>query len=481
MRRLPITLLLLFPSVSFAEPMPLSYEDALQQTLDRNPELQGTAAILDQSSGALLAAEGIYDLQFTGRTGYSSNTSESIREFGEVLSEFAALDVNAGLTWIGQSGTSATVDMSAIRSRFKYELAGDIPLTIESEEPLYQTRLAVTVSQSLLRGHAKTYNLQALRQAQQAVDSATLAMEVQKQQSLADTANAYWNLWTARSLVRIAEESVGVTEEEQRLVHARVDLGQLAPVERSRVDAAVVQSHADLLEAQINADAAADVLRLLISLPLDTEMVLSTDPATPMNHSIDSETVQESALQGSQSLALLRLEEEGALADFEAARHALLPELTATSSYALLGYETSQFQALGEMFSMQLPEWSLGMNLSMPLGNRSARGNLATAQAVLTEKKINREALEASIRQQVSQQLRTLSNAQTRSKMAEQNLALAEETLEAERALRNAGRSLEKDVLEAMKALHDARIAVEQAKVDYLLAIIEIERLKGTL
>ena len=137
----------------------LTYTDALQGALDRNPELQGNMAILDETSGALMAAEGTFDLQVTGRSTYSSMTSESIREFGEVLSEYSAIDTGAGLSWLGTRGTSATLDMSVVRSRFKYELAGDFPITIESEEPLYQTRMAATLSQSLLEGHLESYNL----------------------------------------------------------------------------------------------------------------------------------------------------------------------------------------------------------------------------------------------------------------------------------------------------------------------------------
>jgi len=200
-----------------------------------------------------------------------------------------------------------------------------------------------------------------------------------------------------------------------------------------------------------------------------------------MNHAIDLAAAQEAALQGSPALALARLDEEGAQADMVASQHALLPDLGASASYGLLGYETSQAAALGEMFGANLPEWSMGLNLSMPLGNRVARGNLSSASAVLTEKSIERKALERSIRQQVSAQLRTLSSARTSLSLSERQLELSIETLDAETALRDAGRSLEKDVLEAMKDVSDARIAVEQAKVDYILAIIELERLKGTL
>ena len=61
------------------------------------------------------------------------------------------------------------------------------------------------------------------------------------------------------------------------------------------------------------------------------------------------------------------------------------------------------------------------------------------------------------------------------------NEALEAKTLEAQRALREAGRAIQKDVLESISLLNDGKVATEKALADYQLAIIELERLKGTL
>ena len=65
--------------------------------------------------------------------------------------------------------------------------------------------------------------------------------------------------------------------------------------------------------------------------------------------------------------------------------------------------------------------------------------------------------------------------------LARANLDLAEQTLSADRALADAGRVIQKDLLESIRGVDDARAQLEQAKVDYQLALIELERLKGTL
>jgi outer membrane protein TolC len=65
--------------------------------------------------------------------------------------------------------------------------------------------------------------------------------------------------------------------------------------------------------------------------------------------------------------------------------------------------------------------------------------------------------------------------------LAMANLTYAEQTLMAERALREAGRVIQKDLLESMATVDDALTQVEQARGDFQLALIELERLKGSL
>ena len=78
-------------------------------------------------------------------------------------------------------------------------------------------------------------------------------------------------------------------------------------------------------------------------------------------------------------------------------------------------------------------------------------------------------------------QSRAVEAASVQVSLARANLDLAEQTLSADRALTEAGRVIQKDLLESIRGLDDARTQLEQAKGDYQLALIELERLKGTL
>ena len=92
-----------------------------------------------------------------------------------------------------------------------------------------------------------------------------------------------------------------------------------------------------------------------------------------------------------------------------------------------------------------------------------------------------RSQMNRQIRSQVRTQVRAVEAASVQVSLGRANVDLAQQTLAAERALSEAGRIIQKDLLESMASADDARIQLEQAKGDYQLALIELERLKGTL
>ena len=296
-------LLLLLSLTAFAED--LSYADALQQALDRNASVLGGQLSADGARGALLASRGTFDPELSGWLGYSANRSEATREFGDVLSSFNSLSADAEISQYLQTGTSLTLGLTTSQSRFRYELR-DTGLVVESDEPQWSTDLSLGLTQNLLEGFSRRYNLQGVRAAEQAVETASLSVLATRQQVLADTASAYWGLVLAQRLVTIAEQGLAVAEEERRIVLARVEAGSLAPIERTRVEAAVVQARSSLLEAQSAAAAAAEGLQVLLGDSPDGEVRAISEPAEPSAIELDDAAIAEEALRGNLDLQQLR-------------------------------------------------------------------------------------------------------------------------------------------------------------------------------
>lgn len=458
----------------------LSYEQAIQRAIERNPDLVAAQADQAEAAGVLESSRGVFDPSLTAQGGYSSATGQGTQAgLGSYDYTTRQSSWDAGLNWFAPTGTTFKLDWTGSRNQFKYTLnqAGGVSV----EDQPYETRLSATITQSLLQGDRIAYNLAQVHQALAALDQAKAAVRSQREQVIADTASAYWKLRVQQRLLEIARNAVKVAEEEQRVVHARVESGELAPVERARVDAAVVQAKTDLVEAQANARKAADALLLLIGEQPGQAVRLTTEPTEPEPIHIDVEAVVQAALKSNPDLIVARSVERAAEVDVANARHQLLPDLSATGRYSRLGYDDKLGPAIDEVIAGNLPEYYIGGKLDLPLGNRADRGNLEQAKAALAKATIERQALERSIAQQVREQVRVIETARLKLDLARAKLEYAQQTLDAERALESAGRAIQKDVLEAIQSVDQAKADLEQARVDHLLALIELRRLKGEL
>ena len=473
---------------------PLAYEDALKQALERNPTLLSTEAGVLQAEGALLAARGIFDPSLNAGLSFTSDVSQN-SFFSGLDQRFQQAGANVGVSGLLPTGTTLGVDFANRRQNTAYEGNEDRLEQLRqngilNEEYQYRSVLSASVTQSILQGFRMSYNLSTVRQARRARDQAEAELLRQRNETLASVARAYWDLWYQRRAVAIAEKALEVAREESRIVEAKISQGTLAGVERARVAAAVVQAESALVTARAGAQAANDLLLTLLGEAPGLALDLLTEPAAVNEAGIELDRAVEAALQNNPELQNLRLSRDNAELDLQDARHQLLPELTANGSYGLTGLETrspenpagfGSMPAAPSIFDGQARNWSVGLTAAVPLGNKVDRGNRDQKLAALEVAKRNLEAREYLLAQEVRAAAANLETSRAQVKLMQANAALAQETLDAERALAAAGRSLQKDVLEAIKNVDDARVNLEKAKADYLLAIIELERLKGSL
>ena len=61
-----------------AQAAPMSYEDALQRALDRNPELLGASESRQSAEGALMAAKATFDPTLTASTGWTTPAASMV-------------------------------------------------------------------------------------------------------------------------------------------------------------------------------------------------------------------------------------------------------------------------------------------------------------------------------------------------------------------------------------------------------------------
>lgn len=463
---------------------PVTYREALEAALDANPTLQRSQLSRDQAQAGLVAASGGFDPIYNANAFYAKSTSQ---QFFPGFGSQSFDNRSWGLT-NSVSGTAMTGTTLELSHNFRYNQYEN-PLTDEFGNPAgvvaverYNGDLTASVTQKLLRGLSFKYNLENVTVARRNVDVADLSLEQMRQDTLARAAQAYWTWVYQASVAEIQRNSVAVAQEALRVGELKVDAGELAPVEKTRLQAALVQAQANALESENQAEQAANDLLLTMGERPDQALVPATPAGDVPTWELDVDKAIEVAKAQNLDLVVARANLETAEIQRKNGAHGRLPDLSATLELGRTVQNAEDAATAMDLFGTPSdPTLLVSGNLTVPLLNRSARGLSQQDQVLVAQRRSELEELERSIAAQVEQQVRTLQSARRRVELADANVALAEQTLAAEQALSDAGRSIQKDVLEARTEVDRTRAEAAKARTDYRVAQTELLRLQGQL
>lgn len=475
-------------------PVAVSLLEVLQAAAEQGLDVNVSAAQRARAEAAVRSARAAFDPEYVGelelvpstRTrGYSGGFLADLQTKGWALQQEIRGTTSLGTSYAVGFGWSrntqtTTLDIGGVRTVELYDA--------------YRSNVYASVSQELLRGFRLSYNLQNVTRARNSLSEAEIALDATLQETLLDAARAYW-LWAfAVRTEQITADAVVVAEEALRIGLLRVERGQLAPVEGTRLEAALVQARQDALDATNAAQAAANAVLLAMGQNPERSIVPATPPGDVPDLVIEPARAIAVARAQNLGLALARQRVASAQLELTNARHGLLPSVAATADVGVASLRcppgTSDPTctvggALGAIGGLaeedHLPFYTVGGRLVAPIGNRRARGARDEAAGWLEQRRVELAALEREVDAAVEEQVRALWSARSRMDLADTNVRLAEETLAAEEALAAVGRVLQKDVLEARTEVARSRLEAERARTDYRLAQAALLALQGQL
>lgn len=470
---------LALPSLALAE-RPLTYDEALSGAQQANPQLAASQLSFAESEASVMGARGIFDPQLTMTGSWSQFTRVAFDPLN-YKNTGSNLTGDVGINGQIVTGTNYSLGGTLTRtdSLTQYDLLGD------NESDAWQRSLRGSITQNILKGHRLAYNLQQVTRATNGLAIAELSLEKARQDTLAQAAQAYWAWAYQVELAQISDESTSIAEEALRIGKLRVENGDLAPVEQTRLEAAAVQARIAAMDTHQAANQAADSLLLLMGETPGQELLPATKIGDVPVFTIDRAKAVDVALAQNLDLAVARANADSATWDAKNARHATLPSLSVTGSANLGGSENLIAPPNAE--NGWEPEWaptsnlSVSTNFSMPLGNRAGRGESQRAAAAAQSRTLSVQELERSVASQVALQADKLGSAREKVQLADVNVQLAESTLIAEEAKAEQGRAIQKDVLEARTEVQRTKAEAAKARTDYRIAQTELLKLQGQL
>lgn len=474
--------------------MRLSLEDAVEIALRQNLDLSVQRFDRSESLFRVDQNRGIFDLRGVLSSSVSKRDSPNTTQLeGAAVLSTDSRDLSLRLDQLTPIGGTASFGLFTDRTATNS--------TNALINPEFGASQSLQYSQPLLRGFGSEATRRPILLAKISSGINREVFEQEVTRVTQQVENAYWGLVEAREQLVVAQESLKLARELDSRNQVQVDVGTLAPIELVQSEATVATREEEIIRAEAAVQDAADTLRQLLNLDRgaywDLAVLPTTDPVTERIE-VDLDAAIATALSNRPELRVEQLNLESAELDARFYRRERLPQVDLTTSYGAIGtagrgrifdpgtgqtvsVDTDVFDALDDAVNRRFDNWSIGIDVSYPLQNRSAR-----AQAQIAELAVDRaQAVIERQRLQVITEVRTaargVKTAAQQIESAKISRRLQERNLEAEQKRYENGMSTSFQVTQIQDDLTQARSREVSAITGYRRALAEYYRATGRL
>jgi len=376
-----------------------------------------------------------------------------------------------------QTGGTITFDMADTRTK---TLTPDTP-----SSPWYTNTFTFSVSQPLLRNagvRVNRHSIRIARYAQQSVDNAT-KLEVIRVVAAVD--RAYWRLYAARRELEVRKQQYELARAQLERAERFVEAGEAARVEVLRAQAGLAQQLAAIITAENALRNRQREFKRVINkpaMPLDstTAVIPATEP-NPVHYLFDRDRMIARAMENRSELLDLELQLAQGLSTIDFLRNQTLPLVSLRYTYNINAVGPTAGDSYDMLLEKNFENHTLGVTLSVPLGNEAARSQLRRALYQRRQRLATKEAQRQLIQQEVLNALDTVEANWQQILAARQNALLQGRLYQAEIRQFEVGARTSTDVLQAQTAFADAQSAEIQALAQYEIALVDLAYATGTL
>jgi len=513
-----------------AEPfVGIALDDAIGMALGRNTDLAVAQSNQRIANYQIIAANGAYDVKFQLAPQYQNSSTAAVSSFESGPNGGPITQDTVGAT-AGFNGDLRGGQHFSVGANQQYVSSN---VTIDSYNPYYQTALMFNFTQPLARGTGMNDNRRRFELALANAQTSRAQALTTVSQTITSVSNTYWNLVAAWRNVGIQEEGLRQAQAQAQSNSRLAARGAVAPVD-------IVESQTQVNVFQDNVfSALANVQRLqtqlkelILANPADPVWVANLVPTSPVINlpaepQLDDLIV--SALKNRPEVAELRAQRDVATTNLAYAKDQLKPQVdlnlgyasngfagfstspTANPIFALLGEETAAINSLLALAGNPLPQlpvgfganpanqiggfgqswkntldnrfptYTIGITFTYPLGNRIAKADYQISREQAKQVGIQEIALLERLRAEAVNAIQEFRETQYRLVAASRARAASERVLLAEQRRFNVGSSTTFLVLQRQLDVANNRGRELQAQTDLNNAVVELNRVGGTV
>lgn len=358
-------------------------------------------------------------------------------------------------------------------------------LQFQGINPEYNGNFVLELRQPFLRGFGIDYNRSLIRITRNNREISGYEFEVRVRDLVRQVEELYWRLVQARREVVISSRLLADFEQIYEYLDARKDF-DVIPVQLNATRANLEQSRAEFLRSVADVFDAEDRLAAAMdsedtNLADDTELIPDNLPQLT-RIVVDRLAEAQAALEHRPELKQSELQIANARLNLDRAKNSELPRFDVAYRQTINGLGRNFDQAFDIATQNDFVSHFVGIEFEMPIGNRGPRA--ATRRAALQH-----ASAQALLKQRTEEVILDVNLAVRKLTTNYDQIAAAFEAAEArEREVESiVARAERKDIntlnseLNARQGLAAARRALIGLMVEYNIAIVDLERAKGTL
>ena len=474
--------------------LPLSLDEAVQRALENNAEIAVERYNPELSQQNVISAQGYYDPYLFAKLAKTSVDTKGTNAFAGGAAVNTKSDIwNVGLGIPIQTGANFTLGFDNSKR--------DTNNTFSTFNPVFNSALAIGLAQPLL----KNFKIDSPRQQLRLAKKSREITDVQFRQTIINTVatvkGLYYELIYAIDNLAAAQKNLQLAKKLLEENEIRVKVGTMAPLDVVSAQSEVASREEGVIVADNALSEAEDNLKRTLFPLNDPAMwstrIVPTDRPSAEPVPVDIDTAVRTALDTRTDVVAARKSLERSEYNVQYTRSQLLPQLDLVANYGGTGAGGTQLirqpplggevvgtvpggygDALGEVFGADYPTWTIGVNLSYSIPNRSAKASAASALLSKEQALASFRRLELQVAAEVRTAARGVESGFKRVASNQAARRLAAQRLDAEEKKFAAGMSTNFFVTQAQRDLATAAVNELRAIADYGKSVINFQRVQ---
>lgn len=465
----------------------LSLQECILIALDENLDIQITEFEPLKSEEAIFAARGEFDPQLQGSAIYSranQSQSQQVVAFGGINSVQSYSTVtNAALLGKLHLGTQYSVswDMDKSESTFSDFV----------EE--FSGTLTMRLTQPILRGFGNKYNKVRINIAKNSKVATEAQLRLTVLTTVAEAIKAYWDLVGAMENLKVQSEALDNAERLLKVNETRREIGTAADIEVLQAKAGVATRQSQYISARQSISDASNLLKNLLNLRdgdhFSKALIVPIDRPNPRDPgefelaAYEERVVvsMDEALAKRPEMTIRQMEIDNAALEEYRTRKEMMPQFDFIYQYTTGGRDHKLSETLSGIKDRQDYAYSYGVQASIPILNRAARGSFQRARLQRRQAEMTLEQARQQLMLNVNLAAsRVASNAilvqsnQQATRLQIANVAAEEKRLQL-------GVTTSWQVLQIQQDLTTAQVQELISNIEYEKSLVELQLAEGTL